>query len=195
VWRGVQSDLGLPAPAIAVSGTTGLQLWFSLREPVSPAQAQVFLSALCRHYLPEVPTQRLRGLPMETGDGVAHAARVPALQAATGHWSAFVAPDLAPIFEETPWIDVPPGDEGQAHLLSHLASIQPAQWAAALATLRAATEPPAQDSPAGSQAQPVSHHQTDYGPGLDPRGFLLAVMNDPAAPLALRIEAAKALLP
>ena len=38
VWRGVQADLELPAPAIAVSGTDGLQLWFSLEAPVPAAQ-------------------------------------------------------------------------------------------------------------------------------------------------------------
>ena len=54
VWRGVQADLELPAPAIAVSGTDGLQLWFSLEAPVPAAQAQAFLAALCAHYLPGV---------------------------------------------------------------------------------------------------------------------------------------------
>ena len=32
VWQGVQADLELPAPAIAVAGTDGLQLWFSLSQ-------------------------------------------------------------------------------------------------------------------------------------------------------------------
>jgi hypothetical protein len=28
VWRGVQADLELPAPAVAVTGKDGYQLWF-----------------------------------------------------------------------------------------------------------------------------------------------------------------------
>ena len=36
----VQADLALPAPAIAVTGSDGVQLWFSLVQPVQPGQAQ-----------------------------------------------------------------------------------------------------------------------------------------------------------
>ena len=34
VWQGVQAELQLPAPALAVNGVDALQLWFSLAEPV-----------------------------------------------------------------------------------------------------------------------------------------------------------------
>ena len=34
VWRGVQADLDLPAPAIAVNGVDAFELWFSLADPV-----------------------------------------------------------------------------------------------------------------------------------------------------------------
>ncbi len=46
VWQGVQADLDLPAPAIAVSGVDGMQLWFSLAEPVAASQAVALLKAL-----------------------------------------------------------------------------------------------------------------------------------------------------
>jgi hypothetical protein len=59
VWRGVQSELGLPAPAIAVCGADGLQLWFSLAEPLAVVQAHGFLQALRAHFLPEVETGRM----------------------------------------------------------------------------------------------------------------------------------------
>lgn len=204
VWRGVQADLDLPAPAIAVSGTDGMQLWFSLGEPVSVAQAQAFLDALRCRYLPEVARQRVRLLPMADLAGASaasvHAPRVPALQPSTGNWSAFVAPDLAPLFTETPWLDVPPGDDGQAQLLSRLDSIMPSMFAAALQQLRAAEDPAtAAPSTTGTDARPQSTQPASqpkvYGADLDPQSFLLAVMNDESAALALRIEAAKALLP
>lgn len=207
LWRGVQTELDLPAPAIAVSGGHGLQLWFSLAEAVDLASAQAFLQALRRHYLGALPERRLRLLPAMSGPigAVEHAAPLPALQPATGLWSAFVAPDLAPLFSDTPWLDVPPGDDGQANLLAALVSIRPAQFAAALARLQpaaapataspttaapttAAPTPPAPTPPPGPTAGPVVVFD-------DPRDFLRAVMNDPGVALALRIEAARALLP
>jgi hypothetical protein len=199
-WRGVQTDLELPAPAIAVSGTDGIQLWFSLCEPVSVAQAHAFLESLRCRYLPDVAPQRVRLMPavdVSTAPGITvHAPRVPALQGATGNWSAFVAPDLAPLFSETPWLDIPPGDDGQANLLSRLDSIKPPLFAAALAQLRAAEDQVTADKlKLETAASPVSTQKRTYGRDLDPKSFLLAVMNDDGASLALRIEAAKALLP
>ena len=45
LWQGVQLDLAWPAPAIAVSGKDGHQLWFSLAQPVPVAQARALLTA------------------------------------------------------------------------------------------------------------------------------------------------------
>ena len=70
VWRGVQADLDLPAPAIAVSGTDALQLWFSLAEAVSLAQAQAFLERLRCHYLPDVARHRVRLLVPGSGQTI-----------------------------------------------------------------------------------------------------------------------------
>ena len=59
LWRGVQTDLELPAPAIAVSGIDAYQLWFSLAEPVSLAQAKAFLESLRLRYLGQIEPGRL----------------------------------------------------------------------------------------------------------------------------------------
>jgi hypothetical protein len=198
VWRGVQADLGLPAPAIAVSGTDGLQLWFSLGEPLGVPQAHAFLEALRCRYLPDVARQRVSLMPAPDAASASggHAPRVPALQEATGNWSAFVAPDLAPVFAETPWLDLPPSEEGQANLLCKLASIRPPMLAAALEQLApVADHSVASPLPADSDTRLVSTRPVVSTRYQDPRSFLLAVMNDEAVPLALRIEAAKALLP
>lgn len=45
---GVQADLALPAPAIAVNGSDACQRWFSLVEPLPAPQAAAFLDALRR---------------------------------------------------------------------------------------------------------------------------------------------------
>ncbi len=172
VWQGVQSELGLPAPAIAVSGVDGYQLWFSLAQPRPAAQAMGFLEALRLRYLPEVAHERV-GLSVTPP-------AVPAQQAQPEHWSAFVAPDLAPVFADTPWLDIPPNPDGQADLLARLHSIKPADWQRAL-----------------DELQPLQKTAADVTPASprSPRGFLLSVMNDEALDLSLRIQAAQALLP
>lgn len=198
VWGGAQADLGLPAPAIAASGTEGLQLWFSLSEPLPVTAAHGWLDALRQRYLPDLPQQRVRLWPSSADTASArHALHVPALHEATGNWSAFVASDLAPLFAETPWLDVPPGEDGQAHLLCALRSINPAELAAAQAALTPANRvdtanTTAHDGPPQT-APTITHHVTGHGPS-DPAHFLRWVMNDANVPLALRIEAAKALL-
>jgi hypothetical protein len=117
---------------------------------------------------------------------------VPAHQAASGGWSAFVAPDLAAIFEDTPWLDLPPGVDAQASLLMAGRSLTPAQWRAGLATLAgpAALAEPQQTSAASTSAPPPAPNAA----ATLARDFLLQVMQDEAAPLAQRIEAARALL-
>ncbi len=190
VWQGVQANLELPAPAIAVSGTDGYQLWFSLAQPVPAPQALVFLEGLRVRYLDDIKAQRVGLMPALDASSprqALHANRVPALQANGSHWSAFVAPDLAPVFADEPWLDTPPSPEGQADLLSRLASIPLADFQRALERLRPAVVPGA--------ALPAPGPAGTVGVCLDPKRFLLDVMNDGTVALALRIEAAKALLP
>ena len=221
VWRAVQTDLTLPAPAIAVAGDIGYQLWFSLAQPLPAAQAWAFLEALRLRYLGDIPAAQVALLPMPDNmppNPLQHAALVPAALAGGGKWSAFVAPDLAPMFEEEPWLDLPPSPDGQASLLARLRSIAPAALVQALgrlhppgvaveaetqaAVLAAAQAQPAlqvDDAPAAAAGQ-VDTGPADTGPaptgtGLSPQDFLRAVMNNPGVALALRIEAAKALLP
>ncbi|MGM9485542.1 hypothetical protein ACS5PN_30415 [Roseateles sp. NT4] len=178
VWRGVQLDLGWPAPAIAVSGLDGLQLWFSLRQPVSADRAAAALAQLQARYLPDIAMPaRLRLSPSAAGFA---AGLVPAEQAQTGNWSAFVAPDLAPVFVDTPWLDIPPGGDGQADLLARLEGIKPDAFDALVQDVRPVTVAPM------LVTQPTGD--------VDPRRFLQQVLNDETVELALRIEAAKALL-
>lgn len=180
VWQGVQADLGWPAPGIAVSGTDACQLWFSLAESVPAAEAHALLAQLRSRYLADIPPHRVALLP--SADGVDLAPPVPALQADGEVWSAYVAPDLAPVFADTPWLDVRPSPEGQAELLARLSSIRAAEYRAALPAAPAGPVP----------ATASSGSATGF---TDPRQFLLQVMNDERVEMALRIEAAKVLLP
>jgi hypothetical protein len=190
LWQGVQDDLDLPAPAIAVSGVDGYQLWFSLAEPVPLAQALAFLESLRQRYLGAIAAKHLRIKPLAEDLAFGqdqHVRRVPSVQGASGHWSAFVAPGLAGMFADEPWLDMPPSPEAQAKLLSQIASIQPAEFQLARQRLRPT------DAPVGSASESVAADVPRAA--QDPKRFLLAVMNDPTIPMSLRIEAAKALLP
>lgn len=140
LWRGLQADLDLPAPAIAVAGVDGYQLWLSLAEPVPVANAAAFLEALREHYLGAVAPKRISLMPSLAGPAT-QPQPVPSQQPATGYWSAFVAPDLAPIFADEPWLDQAPSPEAQAHVLARLQSIKPNALAAALARLQPAAMP------------------------------------------------------
>ncbi len=211
VWQGVQVDLGWPAPAIAVAGPGGFQLWMSVAQPVSLDAARQVLEALRRRYVPDIDPQRLRLWPTTSQ----HTVSVPAPLQPGGPWSAFVAPDLAPMFSDECWLDLPPNAEGQADLLSRLSSIPHADLAAGMARL-ASDEPAAASAamptpvapPTASTTAPMAAMDQADGPSAaalvhrvaqrtnasDPREFLLSVMNDDGVPLALRIDAAKALL-
>lgn len=195
LWQAVQSELAWPAPGIAVSGDGAYALWFSLAEPVSRSEASQMLRTLQRCHLPEVAAERLAAWPAldET-----RWPSLPGQEVRPGQWSAFVAPDLAPVFAGSPWLDISPGEDGQADLLAGLRSIPAAAWRAAVARLGVSAERPF--GVAAPHRQPVPEQPptpADQRPTprpTDARAFLSAVMTDPDVPLALRIEAAKALL-
>jgi hypothetical protein len=209
VWQGVQLELKLPAAAIAVTGTDAYQLWFSLAQAVPVEQALAFLQTLRQRFLAEAKADRLRLWPnfdaASPSQGT-HAAAVPALQADGKLWSAFVAPDLAPVFEEEPWLDMPPNPVGQADLLAPLRSVQPDDFQRVLLGF-GTTGSPAEAGAASRAASDIGAAPGAYaavvaqaaagpqGQRRQARAFLLEVMNDDTVALALRIEAAKALLP
>ncbi|HYE70338.1 MAG TPA: hypothetical protein VD932_02320 [Aquabacterium sp.] len=202
VWQGVQADLGLPAPAIAVSGVDGLQLWFSAPGPVAVADAQRWLRGLCGRYLAGVAPHRVRVFPaVEAGaaaarDAVRHADAVPAAQVDGEKWSAFVASDLVPLFTDTPWLDIEPSEEGQAALLGRV-GVMKAGWFEAVVGLDqvvGAGADAAAEITALVRSGDVSTVEGRTGWQAEAVAFLRRVMADEAAPLAVRVEAAKALL-
>lgn len=204
LYQGIQDDLDLPAPALAVSGIDSYQVWFSLSEPVLVAKAQDFLESLRLRYLGVIAPRHISMKP--TADAGApgqarHSRLVPALQGETGRWSAFVAPGLASMFAEEPWLDLPPSSDAQANILSRFECIKPADFQKAQELLG----PVSPQATCDPQSAPIDRTavgdrllgagQASSYDGTDPKRFLLAVMHDPAADLSLRIEAAKALLP
>jgi len=189
VYEAVQSELNLPAPAVSVSGGKGYGLWFSLAEAVPLAQAQAFLEALQLTYLAELP---LIDLDLRPKTATPVMELPPALQVGTGRWSAFIDPTLGSMFVDEPWLDMSPNMDKQADILANLDSIKADDFKKVLVTLRIPAAPeagPAQQS-TSQQAMPARNDAAG-----DPQSFLLAVMNDPAQKMRLRIAAAKALMP
>ncbi|NRF70716.1 hypothetical protein HLB44_27290 [Aquincola sp. S2] len=198
VWQGVQSELGQPAPAIAVCGA-GLQLWFSAPAPVCARTGRRFLEALCARYLPTVARHRLRLYP--TIDATTpeqqqpqHAPCIPAPLPGATTWSAFVTPDLVPVFEDTPWLDSAPSDEGQAALLERL-SVMTAGSLESLGDAPADEAVGAAVLPPDPVLRPIADALATAQQGRQSaRAFLLRVINDETAVLAVRVEAARILL-
>ncbi len=192
LWRGVQADFDWPEAAIAVNGTDGFELWFALADPLPRADAVQLLAQLQRRYLAEVRADRLRAWP--AADASAAPPVCPPFAAGPERWAAFVTPDLPAVFGDDPALDFEPGADAQAHLLARLRPVTATPLRLARAALMEPTMPRAV-APTPEAAVPlaaaepcaIAHHN-------DPRAFLMAVMNDAAVPLALRIEAAKARL-
>jgi len=189
--KGLQADLQLPLPAIAVNGRDGLQLWLALADDVPARQARSLLDALLARYAPEPRSRRITLWPADGQPAPAW----PPLEVQPGQWSAFVAPDLAPLFADDPWLDMLPNPDGQADVLQGIRCISAADLGDALRQLLPAAAATAQASaPVAPPAAASPRTTLPGGPWQDPRAFLLAVMNDDSVPMAQRIEAAKGLI-
>lgn len=207
LWALVQTELGLPAPAISVDGRSGWQIWFALAQPHPRDEVERVLQRLLEELLDDPGAEvTVQALPAEA---MAESPPVPR-QVGPDRWSAFVAPDLVPVFADSPWLDCAPGEEGQAALLARLTPIEAPDWARLVAAASKPPEPFAEpDGAAGPTAvapTPVAASSGVAVPSAVPsegaanpatgeaRAFLLAVMKDPGVEMALRIEAARALL-
>lgn len=210
VWQGVQADFGLPAPAIAVSGTDGHWLWFSLAEAVPHARAAAFVAGLRARYLAQLPLERTVLMPCtSTGEPDSRcwqpADHLPCREVLPGQWSAFVAADLARIFEDEPWLDRLPNPNAQADVLARLVPMPMADFERALVRLAPSVPADSALTPhslaaavnASDSTPPAPPDTAPPGQGSPggPRAFLRQLMNDPQVDLQVRIASAKALLP
>ncbi len=172
----LQDKLGLPAPAVSISGNNAYRLWLSLAQPVPLAQAHAFLQALCTSNFPDLHADELDWLPQADSNDASDGSRIAATAASylsiecppclqsNGLWSAFIHPGMGAAFEEEGGLEMPPPAAGQAAFLERLRSISTEQWTHSCATLQkhqpatAATDSaqvcaPASTAPAGANAQ------------------------------------------
>jgi hypothetical protein len=131
--KALMEELGLPEPAFSVNGREGYDLWLPLAERVPADQAREFLDLLRQAWLPDLPAVHLLPGSEAAPAGVP---LPPGLHPATGLWSVFISPGLAPSFSEEAGIDLPPNLDKQAELLARLAPVSLEEFSEALAQLR-----------------------------------------------------------
>jgi hypothetical protein len=133
VANALQSDLGLPAPAVSISGADGYGLWLSFEHPVPSGQAQRFLELLGQAYFPDTPiAPDAVDVPVELP---------PCLNQASGKWAAFIHPGMGASFADESGLDMPPPMAGQLAFLERLHSIGEEQFRHALEVLHPAHVP------------------------------------------------------
>lgn len=166
-------ELDLPVPAVSVGGEGGYSLWLALAEAQPLAAATDFLAAV-QPWLSELPAERYRLRALQGADAMPE---VPARQA-NGRWSAFIDPGMGSMFVDEPGLEIAPNMARQADMLAALRPIASADFRR-IAGGRV-------ELPATPVAAPLAQ--------VDPRTFLMAVMNDPAVAIGDRIRAAQVLL-
>lgn len=128
VANALQAQLGLPAPAVSISGSDGYKLWLSLETPTPAAMVEQFMDLLSKAYFPNMPPG--------PNDDTALVKLPPCLHSGTGKWAAFIHPGLGASFADESGLEMAPPIVGQAALLEDLKSISQAQFLHATQTLQ-----------------------------------------------------------
>ena len=132
VANALQADLGLPAPAVSISGADGYGLWLSFDHPVPTEQAQRFLELLGQAYFPDTPIPAdALSAPVELP---------PCLNQASGKWAAFIHPGMGASFADESGLEMAPPLAGQVAFLEGLHSMSLDQFTHALNLLQPSPE-------------------------------------------------------
>lgn len=141
VANALQTELGLPAPAVSVTGASAYGLWLSLGAPVPVARMQAFVGALHAAWFADLALDAdLVGAPVELP---------PCLNPRTGSWAAFIHPGMGASFIDEPGLEMAPPLAGQVAFLEGLESMGAQQFEQALARLQR-PQPAAPPAPAGA---------------------------------------------
>ena len=128
VANALQADLGLPAPAVSISGADGYGLWLSFEHPAPASQVRQFVELLGRAYFPDTPlAPDALNAPVELP---------PCLNQASGKWAAFIHPGMGASFADESGLEMAPPMAGQVAFLEGLHSISEDQLRHALAVLQ-----------------------------------------------------------
>ena len=162
VANALQHDLGLPAPAVSVSGGSSYGLWLSFEAPLPPAQLREFHALLHKAYFGDE----------EVDFGKTMVELPPCRHRETGLWAAFINPGMGASFAEELGLEMTPPIGAQSQFLEGLRSITAKELAHAFDMLQAkvdgdvaALAQPALAPTPASQTTP-SNKAGDTSPGL-----------------------------
>jgi hypothetical protein len=144
VANALQTELGLPAPAVSVSGGDSYGLWLSLASPITTAQARQFLALLHKTYFEDEQ--------IDLGRTVVEIP--PCRHQASQLWAAFINPGMGASFAEELGLEMQPPVAAQAAFLEGLQSIGDVEFKQALDLLqqRHAIAPPSAPRAAATTA-------------------------------------------
>ena len=151
----LQTELGLPAPAVSVSGGDSYGLWLSLETPVPVARLRQLKALLHQAYFPQQeidPDQSVVEPP-------------PCLHRASGLWAAFINPGMGASFADDLGLDMQPPVGAQTSFLEGLRGITAKEFEHALDVLRNRPGADAGTTPATApaDAQPSKESVTPAG--------------------------------
>ena len=146
VANALQSELGLPAPAVSISGANGYRLWLSFDLPMPTAKLQSFLQLLHDAYFPDTV--------LAPDAASAMVELPPGLHPRSGKWAAFIHPGMGASFADESGLEMAPPLAGQAGFLEGLQSISAAQLAHALDVLQRTPAPAPVPAAVASAAAP-----------------------------------------
>jgi hypothetical protein len=123
----LQTELGLPAPAVSVSGGDSYGLWLSLETPVPATRLRELKALLHQAYFAQQETD-LDKTAVELP---------PSLHQASGLWAAFINPGMGASFADDLGLDMQPPVVAQTSFLEGLRSITAKELAHAFDVLGA----------------------------------------------------------
>ena len=134
VANALQAELGLPAPAVSISGRKGYGLWLSFEAPIPVVQVRQFLRMLRQVYFPDI-ANTVHGTDNSAAER-ATAELPPFLDQVSGKWAAFINPGMGASFADDPGLEMAPPWGAQAAFLAGLQSISSRQFDQAMSRLR-----------------------------------------------------------
>lgn len=158
----LQTELGLPAPAVSVSGGDSYGLWLSLETPLPAARLRQLKALLQQAYFAR----------QEADPGAVDRTSVelpPCLHQSSGLWAAFINPGMGASFADDLGLEMPPPAAAQTAFLEGLRAITEKEFEHALEALRTRLGADAAVAPVAAAPAPSAPRHA----GATPAGLLL----------------------
>ena len=149
----LQTELGLPAPAVSVSGGDSYGLWLSLETPVPAARLRQLKALLHKAYFAQ----------QEIDSDKSMVELPPCLHEASGLWAAFINPGMGASFADDLGLDMQPPVGAQTAFLEGLRGITAKEFEHALEVLGNRLGADAGSAATATPAAPAKSSATQAG--------------------------------